>query len=1125
MGALFSMDTSGSNLMVEYSFASGASGHYPEGSLVSSGTMLYGVTRAGGANNDGVIFSFDTATQLYQKLYDFDGTNGSNPYEGLSAGSDGKLYGITAAGGAHSGGVIFSIDPSTGTYTKLYDMAANASSMGPLSLYHDKFYGLTLYDGANGSGVFFCFDPASGTYTDIHDYSYSSYDGFQSPGRMVVYNDILYGVCAGGDEFNSNTGYGYGQLFSYNDAGSGYTPLFNFTTSQYEPMGIALYNNILYGVTYEGGVYSWGGVFSFDPASGAYNELTGFNQALASSEGNIIAYNNKLVGIGSSCIYQVTLDGNGTLSDLQDFSSVSPQLNGAAYGALLLPAAAAPPNLWGITSTGGANSVGAVFSVNTDGSKMQVAYNFLNDGVDGKNPYGALTEWNNVFYGTTGSGGVNGYGTLFSYNPSGAGTYKKLVDLGGTSGTNNGSTPRGGLVTAGKLLYGITKAGGTTDGGVIFSFDPTTGLYTDLFDMADATGTSSDGPLTLYKGILYGLTNSGGENNYGVIFSFDPGTGTYTDLYDLNYSTGSNPFGDESLVAYNGLLYGVANAGGVNGYGVIFSFDPAARQYTDVHDFALSTGGNPRGIVLLNNVIYGATQNGVGSGSKKGAFFSFDPSGNIYKDLYDFSVNGAANGSYPTTGPIVVNGKLVGIARSNGGKGYGTIYQYDTLAGTLTDLLDFSNTDGNSPLLNKLLLVAPITAGTTPQTILNMSNMVKTYGDADFDPGATADSKLTVTYTSSDKTVASVVGSKIHIAGAGTCTITASQKGNKIYAEAADVTDTLIVNKAPLLITADNKTVNQLQPLPVLTAHYTGFVNKDTVSSLITAPVISTNATSSSAQGPYTITVGGAASNNYAITYANGVLTIIGQLQVFTITDTVKTYGDADFVMGTSNSGLSFTYKADSADIATDAGNDKLHIAGAGTTRVLAQQAGNAEWAPQTDSVILMVNQAPLTITAVDTTIIYGRQNPVFTFTYQGFVNGEGPSILTAIPMIASTAPSSGYANPGTYLIEASGAVSQNYAFTYINGVYTVTLSTDQLNAYCSAPGSLTVNILSTKTRKAGIIMYSLAGQKVLYSDVSLQNGFNQFILPVNLSTGVYVIKVEGDSDSLQLGQKVMITR
>jgi uncharacterized repeat protein (TIGR03803 family) len=78
----------------------GANGAIPQGSLMqASDGKLYGMTSYGGSSVAGDIFSFDPSTSTYTKLKDFDGINGRNPWGSLIEASDGKLYGMTYAGG------------------------------------------------------------------------------------------------------------------------------------------------------------------------------------------------------------------------------------------------------------------------------------------------------------------------------------------------------------------------------------------------------------------------------------------------------------------------------------------------------------------------------------------------------------------------------------------------------------------------------------------------------------------------------------------------------------------------------------------------------------------------------------------------------------------------------------------------------------------------------------------------------------------------------------------------------------------------------------------------------------------------------------------------------------------
>lgn len=85
---------------------------------------------------------------------------------------------------------------------------------------------------------------------------------------------------------------------------------------------------------------------------------------------------------------------------------------------------------------------------------------------------------------------------------------------------------------------------------------------------------------------------------------------------------------------------------------------------------------------------------------------------------------------------------------------------------------------------------------------------------------------------------------------------------------------TLLINRAPLRITADDKTMRAGDPLPAFTVSYSGFVLGDTVAVLDQPVSISTNVRDVSRPGTYTIILSGAADANYDITMVNGKLTI-----------------------------------------------------------------------------------------------------------------------------------------------------------------------------------------------------------------------------------------------------------
>ena len=92
--------------------------------------------------------------------------------------------------------------------------------------------------------------------------------------------------------------------------------------------------------------------------------------------------------------------------------------------------------------------------------------------------------------------------------------------------------------------------------------------------------------------------------------------------------------------------------------------------------------------------------------------------------------------------------------------------------------------------------------------------------------------------------------------------------------EISYVGGTLTITKAPLTIKAGEYTKKQGDDNPTFAPEYEGFKNSDNADSLSTKPTVSCDATKSSPVGEYVITVSGAESKNYVISYVNGKLTI-----------------------------------------------------------------------------------------------------------------------------------------------------------------------------------------------------------------------------------------------------------
>ena len=99
-------------------------------------------------------------------------------------------------------------------------------------------------------------------------------------------------------------------------------------------------------------------------------------------------------------------------------------------------------------------------------------------------------------------------------------------------------------------------------------------------------------------------------------------------------------------------------------------------------------------------------------------------------------------------------------------------------------------------------------------------------------------------------------------------------KGSIEADEVKIVNGSLIIEKAPLTVSAGNYTKKQGDPMPEFKAAYDGFKNNETEDVLTKKPVIMTTATESSAPGEYPVTVSGAEAQNYDISYQPGTLTV-----------------------------------------------------------------------------------------------------------------------------------------------------------------------------------------------------------------------------------------------------------
>ncbi|MEO8763674.1 MAG: choice-of-anchor tandem repeat GloVer-containing protein [Ginsengibacter sp.] len=698
---------------------------------------LYGTTLNGGTDGGGTLNKFMPATNELTVLNSF-AVSAANPmYTNLIQLSDGKLYGMTSAGGSNSSGTIFSYDPSTFHFTILkhlvYSIGTNPT--GSLIMASDgKLYGLAS-GGGKGNGVIFSFDPSSNSYTVLK--SFTGADGKTPLGSLVQASDgKLYGLTSEGGTGN------VGVVFSFDPFNLTYTKLEDLNgTNGGNPSGNLLQgtDGKLYGMTVNGGSTGNGVIFSFDPTTSVYTKVIDFNNPngadpygsfIQGSDGKLYG-TTKNGGLGFGNIFSFD-PSTSALANVKSFDNSN---NGPAEGAFPTGSLikASDGKFYGLTSGGGATGNGVAFSYDLSNSTYTKLRDF--DGPTGAHPGGSLIQaTDGKLYGLTFDGAGMDFGAVFSYDLS-ASTYTKLKEFA----TGRAGSISTGLVKAtdGKI-YGTTRYGGTNGQGVLFSFDPSSSTYGELlsFTRGQVTGSLTQAA----NGKLYGMVSGGERFPYAFIFSFDPSNSTYSEVrqFDDPNSTdptdGTYPVGN-FIKGGDGKLYAMTNQGGNHGDGVIFSLDPSSSVYTMLYSFDEATGFSPQGSLVqaTNGKFYGMT--GFGGSHNMGVFFSFDPSSSAYVNLMDFD---STNGLYPSGGLIqATDGKLYGMTSSGGSNFFGNIFSYDPSSSVITTVKSFNYADGANPYGVLLQASDEKLYGTTSEGGINGNGVIFSY-----DPTSSTYTKL-----------------------------------------------------------------------------------------------------------------------------------------------------------------------------------------------------------------------------------------------------------------------------------------------------------------------------------------------------------------------------------------------
>ncbi|MDD5556702.1 MAG: hypothetical protein PHN82_05560 [bacterium] len=334
----------------------------------------------------------------------------------------------------------------------------------------------------------------------------------------------------------------------------------------------------IHGVTVGGGANDEGTAYTFTPSGSQQTVLHDFGNDPndgSSPRGGLVADNGTLYGVtelgGTWTFGTIFAIENGTYNIKYEFEGVPKEDGAEPTGPLLLEGG----TLYGMTTLGGKDDCGTIFSVSTDFDTPAVLHHF--SGPDGQFPRGGLVSDGSKLYGMTGFGGglPDSYGVLFSIGKDGAG-FEVLHRFGETAG--EGLAPFGDLVLEEGRLFGTTIAGGGDDMGTVFGINTDGGDFTVLHSFKDdSRGALPMTGLMADRGRLFGTTMGGGAGNYGTVFSLRTDGGAFTVLHEFKgIDDPSDPDGalpSGPLATDGSKVYGTTFEGGTSDSGTLYAFD------------------------------------------------------------------------------------------------------------------------------------------------------------------------------------------------------------------------------------------------------------------------------------------------------------------------------------------------------------------------------------------------------------------------------------------------------------------------------------------------------------------------------------------------------------------------
>ncbi len=306
-----------------------------------------------------------------------------------------------------------------------------------------------------------------------------------------------------------------------------------------------------------------------------------------------------------------------------------------------------------------------------------------------------------------------------SVKPMWAQNYQVIFNFTGA----NGEYPSNLTADASGNLYGVTQAGGSSNGGTVFKLSRSGSGWT-LTTLYDFKG-GNDGYDPMARvvfgpgGVLYGTTFFGGGGpcnlnglgiGCGTVFKLQPPVTpchsqpcewNETVLYRFQGSSdGAYPY-DEPIFDQSGNVYGTTVAGGQEngtclsgsedvGCGTVYELTPSNGGWKESQLYTFA--GTPDGFWPYSALafdkdgnLYGTTRSG--GSDNQGTVFELSPSGGSWTENEIYQFTGMSDGSQPYSAVVFdKGGNLYGANTSDAFGPGGVVFQLTPSGGTWTEL-------------------------------------------------------------------------------------------------------------------------------------------------------------------------------------------------------------------------------------------------------------------------------------------------------------------------------------------------------------------------------------------------------------------------------------------------------